>query len=179
MKKLLAALGIMVVLHSVLAVAYGLMDHDHWYFLPSAWVFAPTLPYWLKTIINLVVNVNGAVCGSLIDPLWGPAIGVLLQVVVSAAVLEELEFRSWFRFVPQNQAIIFWSLNVLGATIFALGHLNRPVIFLLPVFVLAMLNSWMTWRTGNVWRGVALHAMCNLYAVTALCCDPRGLVGFP
>lgn len=99
---------------------------------------------------------------------------VFLVLVVLAPVAEEVMMRG-FLFTSLRRRLPFWLTTLLVSILFAFLHLGGgeqgagPLwIAAIDTFILSLALCYLRERTGRLWASIALHALKNGIAFTAL-----------
>ncbi|HEV8059863.1 MAG TPA: ABC transporter permease subunit/CPBP intramembrane protease [Gemmataceae bacterium] len=95
----------------------------------------------------------------LISPLWPViAIGIIPPLV------EELFFRGYLLAALLSTGRPIWAITA-SALLFGLFHLlvldYLAIERFIPTTLLGLLLAWITWKTGTIWPGVAMHVTHN------------------
>ena len=93
------------------------------------------------------------------------ALTVWVVVALTPAFCEEVLFRGAVQWSFEKKMRLRWAFLLSGA-IFSFFHLN-PVTFI-PLAMLGVYFSVLTWRGDSLWYAVAAHATNNTIAVVAL-----------
>lgn len=89
--------------------------------------------------------------------------GLLLFILV--ALKEEIFARGYCLFVLRQMRYL-WLAMLLSSLIFTLLHITNPnlqAVGLLNIFLVALLFSFMTIRTGNLWMAIGYHITWNYF----------------
>ena len=89
--------------------------------------------------------------------------GLLLSVVVTAPLLEEIIFRGG---IQTGLLWIFardrrWLVILLAAGVFMVVHASVNVYAWPGLFLLAVMLGWLYERTGSLWPAIGVHAVFN------------------
>ena len=83
--------------------------------------------------------------------------------VVGAPLVEELIFRGLTLQYLKRTGAAFWTVNVIQAFLFALGHLN--LIQGSYAFLMGLLSGWLVMKYRSLWSGILLHTILNFTGI--------------
>ncbi len=115
------------------------------------------LPDWLRALEAQRTTVIEGVLRSDLNVVF-----ILLTLAVTPAVCEELLFRGYVQ--RQFERGLGAALGI-AATGLLFGAFHLSAAQLLPLSVLGLYLAYVTWRTGSVWTGVAVHFANNAFSV--------------
>ncbi|GAA5032792.1 CPBP family intramembrane glutamic endopeptidase [Microbacterium fluvii] len=125
------------------------------------------LVFVVSTAVSLLIPADPSAGGAVLMPednpqLWW-SLAVLIVLVPLQATAEEYVFRGYLQ-----QAIGRWLRHpafaiLLPVPFFVLGH-AYDLLGQTSVAVFAIVAGWLTWRTGGLEAGIALHVVNNLLA---------------
>ncbi|HNA80066.1 MAG TPA: CPBP family intramembrane metalloprotease, partial [Turneriella sp.] len=97
----------------------------------------------------------------------------LIMTAVVVPAYEEWIFRGVIFGVLvtqyENRRSVF-TAGIFTALLFTASHIEGKHSYsaLPPIFAMALIFHYMTWRSGSIWPAVTAHAMQNLLSATAL-----------
>ncbi len=94
-----------------------------------------------------------------VSPVWP-----VLAIGIIPPIVEELFFRGYLLAALLSTGRPLWAITA-SALLFGLFHLlvldYLAVERFIPTTLLGVLLAWITWKTGTIWPGVALHVTHN------------------
>ncbi|HOA23943.1 MAG: type II CAAX endopeptidase family protein [Aggregatilineales bacterium] len=114
---------------------------------------------WVVIVVTELVDYVPAYTPDLLQSNAFSAVLTAIGVVILAPLFEEALFRG----VLQSAYARWGGLAavVFPGLLFALFHMDpTQTLFLVP---LALVLSWVAWRTGSIWAAVAMHLGNNLF----------------
>ena len=87
---------------------------------------------------------------------------LLLMMAVTPAICEEIMFRGYIQRQFERSIGVVWAI-VLTGIIFGLYHLRLTQV--LPLAVIGIYLSYLTWKTGSLWPAVIVHFLNNAFSI--------------
>lgn len=88
---------------------------------------------------------------------------IIATTLFVAPFIEEMLFRGYFQKVLEDSWRDVTKAILVTSLFFALVHLNP--YWVVQIYLLGLVLSYLTWRTNSIWSGLILHGLNNGFAV--------------